>query len=245
LAIHERVVPLGEDNREPVEVEHARHLPEEAAQSLFTIERRRKRPAYSVDRIELICPAPQAVAQLLGLCRTALGRLRFPAQAKGEPSDDQPHEDLDPERKRDRVDAEGAVVAVGAQRLAPREKRREHNGDHDGADDPIAHRALDDRQDHDLPHRRIRLVGVVDDDVRRDHAGVESKRGEAEQLLRPQDELAPGKQPDRHRPDSENRRDHPGPELVPRRVAGDDADLDDRKRNTEQADPRDPAFPPS
>jgi hypothetical protein len=59
---HEGVVPLREDDREPVEVENARHLREEAAQGLLLVERRREGPADSIDGFELIGAAPEPVA---------------------------------------------------------------------------------------------------------------------------------------------------------------------------------------
>jgi hypothetical protein len=58
------------------------------------------------------------------------------------------------------------------------ERRQEQRQEH-SAENPVAHRSLDDGRHHDLTHRRVGLVGVVDDDVARDDAGVERERPES------------------------------------------------------------------
>jgi hypothetical protein len=191
----------------------------------------------------LVAPSAKAVAQLLGLGRPGLGDFRLTAQPTRQPADEDSHHALDAERESDSVGAEFAPVAVGAQSLAPREERSEREGQHRAADDAIANGRFGDRQEEDLPDRRIRLVGVVEDDIGGHDPGVEAERREAQDLLCAQAEFSPCEKPEGGGPDRQHGRDDPRPALVAGGIpAGDNAHLEDGERHGEQPHPGDPAL---
>ena len=63
------------------------------------VERGSERAGRAVERFEQIGAAPELVAQVLGLGRACLGDGRLRAQPVDEPADDEPHEQLEPERE--------------------------------------------------------------------------------------------------------------------------------------------------
>ncbi len=238
---HDRVVTLDEHDGEPLELEDPAELSEEAVEGLVLLERGRERAGNAVHRFELVGSSAQLVAQLLRLGGALVGDARLAAQARGQPADEEAHEDLEAEREGDCVEIEVPVEAIGAQDLSPGEEWRKQERHDDASGDAEPHCALGHGQEESLPDRRVRLPGVEDDDEGPDDRDVEREGGVREHPLCACAELPSREQPDDAGPDGERSCREPRPALVARWIAvGQKPDLDDRERHGEEPHPADP-----
>ena len=89
---------LGEDQRDPVELERRADLPDEEPERLLHVERRRERPGAAVRELEAIRVAADLVAELLGLGGAGLRARRLPVELARQPAHDEPDDELDAER---------------------------------------------------------------------------------------------------------------------------------------------------
>ena len=229
-----------EHDRHPVERQEHAHLADERLERLVELERRAERPRAAVRGLEHVRPPAELVAQPLGLGRPRLGDRRLAYQEQDEPADDQAQQQLDPDLERDEVGVEvDRRVAVRAQPLEEREHRHARGHDRQRAADAVAESALDERQEHDLPHGCPALV-AEDEDVRGDDREVERQRRQADPRLRALAPLAPDDPEEDEAADREREGHEPRLQEPAGRVVAAQLDLDDRERDRAEADPRDP-----
>ena len=76
------LVSLRKDDGEPVVVEDALHLAQEALEGFLLVKRRAERARHAVDRLELVGAATELVAKVLRLRRARLGQLGLAAQPR-------------------------------------------------------------------------------------------------------------------------------------------------------------------
>ena len=103
---HPRRAVVGQDDRRPVERDHAPQLANERGERLLDLERRPERPCAAIRGVEEIDPPAELVAEPFRFRRALVSDGRLLREPVHEPPDDRADGELEPERDRDGLEPE-------------------------------------------------------------------------------------------------------------------------------------------
>ena len=230
-----RLIPFYQHERNARERDEPAQLADERAERLVEVERRAERAGAAVRGVEQIRAPAELVAQRLRLVDARLCGERLLRETHHEPADEQRDQHLDTELERDVLDAVVAAKMGGAQALEPGEDRRRRKRRTHASPQHEERRALDDDEVEHLAQRRPRLPGVQEAE------GRGNREVECEAPARDEPGAPAHTAVKRSGADGENGGRRPCVDVVTRRRALREHDLEDRERDGEQTDDRDPA----
>src|SRR5205085_10187185 len=98
-----RAATFDKHNRDPLEGDQRPQLANESAERLVEVERRRERACAAVRSLEHVHPAPELVAERLGLARASFRERCLVRESLHEPTDDRARDQEDAEREGDAI----------------------------------------------------------------------------------------------------------------------------------------------
>ena len=187
---------------------------------------------------------PELVAERLRLRSAIMGHRRLLPEPVHEPADDRTDRELQPERHDHGLEPEVGRLEVVA---SPPFDRHEHRDLRDrkeqAAEQAVAKRGLEDREEEKRPDRRRPRLDREDERVGPDDGRVEHEARETDGRLILARHREPAEQEEEQRSGSEAARDGPRRDFVALRgEVADEGDLDEGPRHGDQPDDRDPAL---